>query len=70
MKKKKSKPKFPSDNTLFARHIYEFMNEHIASRDMKDFLVERLATVYDAYPQLKMQDHKAYFNWLEVHNEG
>jgi hypothetical protein len=46
------------------------MNEHIASKDMKDFLVERLATVYDAYPQLKMQDHKAYFNWLEVHNEG
>ncbi len=67
---KKSKPKFPSDNTLFARHVYEFMNEHISSKDMKAFMVERLAIVYDTYPQKKIEDHKAYFNWLGVHNEG
>ncbi len=68
--KKKSKPKFPSDNTLFARHVYEFMHEHISSKDMKAFMVERLAIVYDTYPQKKIEDHKAYFNWLGVHNEG
>jgi hypothetical protein len=46
------------------------MAEHISSKEMKTFMVERLAQCYDAFPQKRIEDHKAYFNWLEVHNEG
>jgi hypothetical protein len=59
-----------SSNKQFAKAVYEFMHEHISSKEMKAFMIERLAIVYDTYPQKKIEDHKAYFNWLGVHNEG
>jgi hypothetical protein len=65
-----NKSKLPRSNYLFAKHVYEFMCDHISSKEMKEFMVERLAVVYDTHPQKKIEDHKAYFNWLEVHNEG
>jgi len=64
------KSKFPRDNVLFARSVYDFMHEHISSKEMREFMVERMAVVYDTYPQKKIEDHKAYFKWLGVHNEG
>lgn len=64
------KSKLPRDNYLFAKHVYEFMYEHISSKETKAFMVERLAQCYDAFPQTRIKDHKAYFNWLGVHNEG
>lgn len=67
---KKQKKELPRDNLSFAKGVYEFMNEHISSKDMKAFMIERLAIVYDTYPQKKIEDHKAYFNWLGVYNEG
>jgi hypothetical protein len=62
--------KIPRDNYLFAKHVYEFMDEHISNKEMKSFMIERLAECYDAFPKKKIDDHKAYFNWLETHNEG
>ena len=65
-----TKDKSPSDNYQFAKGVYEFMSEHISSKEMKAFMIERLAQCYDAFPQKRIEDHKAYFNWLGVHNEG
>jgi hypothetical protein len=70
MTKKKDKTKFPRDNILFAKHIYEFMNRNISSKETKEFIVERMASCYDAFPLQKIEDHKAYIQWLGVHNEG
>ena len=64
------KSKFPRDNILFARGVYDFMREHISSKEMREFMVERMAIVYDTHPQKRIEDHKAYMKWLSVHNEG
>ena len=67
---KKSKTKFPRDNVMFAKHMYEFMNRNISSKETQDFIVERMAICYDAFPLKKLDDHKQYMEWLSVHNEG
>lgn len=65
-----TKEKKQSSNLSFAKSVYEFMSAHISSREMKAFMIERLAIVYDIYPTKRIEDHKAYFKWLETHNEG
>lgn len=69
MTQKKSKD-LPRDNIFFARGVYDFICEHISSKEMRAFMVERLAIVYDTHPQKRIEDHKAYMQWLGVHNEG
>ena len=68
--KNKDKTKFQRNNVSFAKHMYEFMNRNISSKETKDFIVERMAICYDAFPQKQIEDHKQYMKWLEVHNEG
>ena len=46
------------------------MNRNISSKETKEFIVERMASCYDAFPLQKIEDHKAYMQWLGVHNEG
>ena len=70
MTQKKDKTKFPRDNVMFAKHVYEFMHSNISSKDTKEFMIERMALCYDAFPLQKIDDYKAYMKWLGVHNEG
>ncbi len=58
------------DNIAFAKGLYNFMDNHISSKHSKEFIVERLAKCYDAFPQQRLEDHKIYMQWLGVHNEG
>lgn len=72
MTKKKSKIVKIEDkhNLAFAKGVYQFIYNHISSKEAESFIVERLAKCYDAFPQQRIEDHKAYFQWLGIHNEG